>query len=159
VNKGAPSLPHPQNCTSTEPRSKCKTVSPSDAPTKPLKVTIEEVEDEDEVRMKQKPKLNGPGILEEVGNDQGTLPSPPVNHNRDQNQKKVPTGKTEHFLQRIRGTPCKAMEMLRRWTSKDRGDEVTVFLLQALLTAPEGQAIQTLLDLKQLRHYISKLGG
>jgi hypothetical protein len=113
VKEGAPSLSHPQNCTSTEPRSKHETVSPSDAP-KPLKVTIEEVEDEDEVRMRQKPKLKGPGILEEVDNDQKPVPQlASVDRNREPNQKKVPTGKTEHFLQRIRGTPQNAMEMLQ----------------------------------------------
>jgi len=44
--------------------------------------------------------------------------------------------------------------MLRRWTSKDRSDEVTVFLLQSLLTVPDDQALETLRDLKQPRLYL-----
>jgi len=45
-------------------------------------------------------------------------------------------GKMERFLQRIRETKKYAMDMLRRWTARDRTDEVTVFLLQSLLMAP-----------------------
>ena len=68
-------------------------------------------------------------------------------------------GKAERFLQRIKETKKNAMNMLKQWTSKDRGDEVTVFLLQSLLTAPYNEALETLRDLKQPRHYIASLGG
>jgi hypothetical protein len=106
VKKGMPSLSHPQNCTSTELRSTYKTVSFPDTP-KTLKATIEEVEDEDEVRMRQKLKLEGPGILEEIDDDEKPIllsPQLHPDHKPDQNLKMVPKGKMEHFLDRIRET-------------------------------------------------------
>ena len=72
---------------------------------------------------------------------------------------KHPIGKMEHFLQRIKETKKNAMDILRKWTSKDWNDEVTVFLLQSLLAALYDQALETLRDLKRPCHYISNLGG
>jgi len=132
---------------------------------------MEEVEDEDEVRMREKPKARGAGILEDVKE---------IEEKGEDIEKKVedPTRikihpileferesvgnqaeKEEHFLQRLREAKKNVMSMLKNWTSKDRGEEVTVFLLQSLLTAPLDQAIATLRDLKQPRHYIASLGG
>ena len=74
-------------------------------------------------------------------------------------QERNAIGKAERFLQRIKEIKKNAMNMLKQWTSKDRGDEVTVFLLQSLLMAPYDEALETLRDLKQPRHYIASLGG
>jgi len=74
-------------------------------------------------------------------------------------QERSTMGKAERFLQKIKETKKNAMNMLKKWTSKDRGDEVTVFLLQSLLMAPYNEALETLHDLKQPRHYIASLGG
>ena len=74
-------------------------------------------------------------------------------------QERNAMGKVEWFLQRIKEIKKNAMNMLKQWTLKDRGDEVTVFLLQSLLMAPYNEALETLCDLKQPWHYIASLGG
>jgi len=131
---------------------------------------VEEVEDEEDMEMKRKPKAKGPGILEDVDDCQTPArpPAQPCSTNNVEikvhptlefEPEKCLMGRTEHFLQRIKETKKNAMNMLRRWTSRDRSDEVTVFLLQSVLTAPYDQALETLRDLKQPQHYISNLGG
>ena len=152
-----------------------KNIDCTNAP-KNYKATVEEVEDEDEIRMREKPKAKGPGILEDAeqrNNDsQSKAPTQPRPANLQSMTHKIhpmvelelkerprPMGKAECFLRRIRETRKNAMDVLRKWTSKDRHDEVTVFLLQSLLAAPYDQALETLRDLKQPRHYISNLGG
>jgi len=134
-------------------------------------VTIEEIEDEEEVRMREKPKAKGPGILEDVEESEETEEKKEDTEKKAEDPTRIKihpvlefrrgdrVGKEERFLQRIRETKRNTMNMLKNWTSKDRSEEVTVFLLQSLLTAPWDQAIATLRDLKQPRHYIASLGG
>ena len=42
----------------------------------------------------------------------------------------------------------KTMHVLRRWTSKQQDNEITISLFQALITAPFDDAVQTLEDLR-----------
>jgi len=146
-----------------------ETVEHRDAPKRP-KATVEEIEDEEEIKMREKPKAKGPGILEDVEEPEGgTTEEKAGKETKDPIRIKIhpilefergeQVGKEGKFLEKIRGTKKNAMSMLRRWTSKDRDDEVTVSLLQSLLTAPWDQAIATLCDLKQPRHRIASLGG
>jgi len=131
--------------------------------------------------MRMKPKAKGPGILEDVRDEEEAERKPEEKNVKEEegdrkkkDEEKMTRvkihpivdfdrgsqeGKEGRFLQRIRETKKNAMGLLKRWTSKDRGDEVTVFLLQSLLTAPWDQAIATLLNLKRPRHYIASLRG
>jgi len=107
----------PQNCTSTNSRSIHETTDYKDAPKRP-KATIEEVEDEEDMEMKRKPKARGPGILEDVDEDvdDHQTPTPttqpcPVNNVEikvhpilEFKPEKCSMGKTERFLQRIKET-------------------------------------------------------
>ena len=95
MNKGAPSPPKLQICISMG--SINETLNHSDAPKRP-KASIEEVEDADEVRMKLKVKMGGPGILEHV--DQCQEQTQPqsrstANEVRAKELENVPSGKTE----------------------------------------------------------------
>ena len=62
---GAPSLPESQNCTSTNFESIHETIDHTNAPKRP-KATIEEIEDKEEVQVREKLKAKGSGILEDV---------------------------------------------------------------------------------------------
>ncbi|RDB19712.1 Transposon Tf2-9 polyprotein [Hypsizygus marmoreus] len=124
---------------------------------KKVTVKIEEVEDEDEKRMREKEKAHGPGILEDATKE----PHVPL---RNQDQEKPLTGNNlngaaEHLLKKIREMRKGAIQLLKGWASRGRQQEVTVFLLQSLLTASEEAAIRTLEDLRKPRHYISRMGN
>jgi hypothetical protein len=117
----------------------------SDAPRLRNSVTVEEVEDEDKLRAKEKEKTCGMGILEEakkVLQEQ----NPPINHIPKRPQPSEP-GAAVNFLKKLRETRKGAMKLLKGWTSQQRQGEVTVFLLQALLMAPFYAAVDVLEDL------------
>jgi hypothetical protein len=155
VIQGAPSSS--TNCT-IKPSSQSiheTSVPSSDAPRQRNPVTVEEIEDEDELRAKAKEKMCGTGILEEaekVPQDQ----KPPINHFP---KRPIPSepGAGANFLKKLRESRKGAMKLLKGWVARQRQNEVTVFLLQALLTAPFNNAVATLEDLCGPRHYISQI--
>ena len=64
-NIGALSLPESQNCTSMNSESIHETIDHTNASKRP-KATIEEIEDEEEVQIREKLKAKGSGIPEDA---------------------------------------------------------------------------------------------
>ncbi len=141
-----------------------------------MKVTVIDVEDEDERKMNEKKKAEWPNILEdrnaaadeknekETPNKREKMEEEKIERETETKQKgegedTSDTSAAAKLLRRLKEIKDRAMYALRKWTSNRRQDEVTVSLFQALIAAPINDAIRTLEDLRHpYRHVIRGMG-
>lgn len=161
--KCAPSLSNECNSTNLfTPIHDSTTPSKAAQPQKKLEMRatiIEDVEDEDEKKMREKEKAQGPGILEDVDEadkKNGRKEMKPNEAMRTETDTKheEKSGDTSDmnaaakFLQQLKVMKDRTIDALKKWTSRQRESEVTISLFQALITAPIDDAIRTLKDLQ-----------
>jgi len=126
---------------------------------------IEDVEDEDERKMNEKEKAQGPAILKDVEDEHEWKMDEKMKVETDmgyrgEGESMSNTSMATKILQQLKETKDKAIHALRKWTSKQQQDKVTVSLFKALITAPIDDAVQTLRDLQHpFRHILRGMGN